>query len=65
MRTEIVQLHTTHRYFKGDTPEVGNVLGLMSKTLYIGATFENCCVFRYIMFSICFISEPIFSVEGR
>ena len=26
-RMELFQLHTAHRYFKGDTPEVCNVLG--------------------------------------
>ena len=28
---ELLQIHTAHEYFKGDTPEVGAVLGLMSK----------------------------------
>ena len=28
-RTELMQLHTAHRYFKGDIPEVGAVLGVM------------------------------------
>ena len=29
-RTELVQLHTVNRYFKGDTPELGAVLRLLS-----------------------------------
>ena len=33
--TELMQLHTAHRYFKGDTPAVGDVLGLLSKTLIL------------------------------
>ena len=40
-RTELVHIHTSNIYFKGDTPEVGSVLGLMSKKLYIGTSFDN------------------------
>ena len=28
--TELVQLHTAHRYFNDGTPEAGDVLGLLS-----------------------------------
>ena len=40
-RIELVQLHTANRYFRGNTPEVGAVLGLLSKTFDIGAAFDN------------------------
>ena len=30
-RTELVQIYTTHRYFRGDTPEIGAIHGLISK----------------------------------
>ena len=36
-----MQLHRSHRYFKGDTPGVGAVIGLLSKILYIRMDFEN------------------------
>ena len=39
--TELMQLHTAHRYFKGDTPAVGAVLGLLSKNIYIGTAFDK------------------------
>ena len=35
-----MQLHIAHRYFKGDTPEVGTVLGLLSEKLDIGMAFD-------------------------
>ena len=34
-----MKLHTVHRYFKGCTPEVGAVLGLLSENLDIGTAF--------------------------
>ena len=40
-RTELVQLNTPHRYFKGETSELGAVLGLLSKELDIGTAFDN------------------------
>ena len=36
-----MQLHIAHRYFKGDTPEVGAVLGLLAKKIDIGTTFDK------------------------
>ena len=36
-----MQLHALHRYFKVDTPEVGTVLGLMSKKLDTGTAFDK------------------------
>ena len=36
-----MHLHTTNRYFMGDTSEVGAVLGLLSKKIDIGTDFEN------------------------
>ena len=38
---ELVQLHTANRYFKGDTPELGVVLGLLSQKLDIGKAFHK------------------------
>ena len=38
-RTELVNLHTEHRDFKGGTPEVGAAIGLMSKKIDIGTDF--------------------------
>ena len=38
---QLVQLHTFHRYFKGDTPEVGAIFGLMSGKLHIGTTSDK------------------------
>ena len=43
-RTYIVQLHTSDRYFKSDTSEVGAVLGLLSKNLDAETSFDT---FRY------------------
>ena len=40
-KTELVQLNPDHIYFKGDTPEVGAVLGLMSEKLDIGTDFDK------------------------
>ena len=40
-RTELMRLHTAHRYFKGDIPEVGAVLGLLSKKIDIGTDFDK------------------------
>ena len=40
-RTELVQLHTAHRYFKGDTLEVPILLGLMSNKLDLGTSFDK------------------------
>ena len=36
-----MQIHTADIYFKGDTPEAGAVLGLMSEKLYIGTDFDK------------------------
>ena len=36
-----MQLNTPHRYFKGETSELGAVLGLLSKELDIGTAFDN------------------------
>ena len=38
---ELIQLHKEHKYFKGDTPEVGALLGLLYKKLDIGTAFEK------------------------
>ena len=65
-REEIVQLHTIQRNFKNDTPEVGSLLGLMSKKIDIGMTFDN---FReklkgyveinidYVKYVICVVTD--------
>ena len=36
-----MQLQTAHRDFKGDTPEVGAALGLLSEKLDIGTDFDK------------------------
>ena len=36
-----MQLHTSHRDFKGDTPYVGSVLGLLSEKLDNGTAFDK------------------------
>ena len=36
-----MQIHTVNIYFKGDTLEVGAILGLMPNHLYIGTDFGN------------------------
>ena len=38
---ELVQISIAHRYFKGDTLELGAVLGLLSKKLDIGTYFDK------------------------
>ena len=38
---ELVQLHTLHIYVKGDTPEVGDVLGLLSKKIDTRTNFDK------------------------
>ena len=40
-RTKMLQLHTAHRYFKGDTLEEGSVLGLLSEKLDTGTDFDK------------------------
>ena len=40
-RVEQVKLHTEKGYFKGDKPEVGAVLGLLSKKLDIETNFDK------------------------
>ena len=36
-----MQIHTAHRYFKGDTPELRAVIGLLSKVLYIRTAVDK------------------------
>ena len=40
-RKELVHIHAVNIYFKGDTLEGGVVLGLLSKILDIGTSFET------------------------
>ena len=40
-RTELVQLHTAHRKFKGDTTELGAALGVLYEKLDIGTAFDK------------------------
>ena len=36
-----MQLHTAHKYFKGDTREVGTVLGLLTEKIDIEMDFDK------------------------
>ena len=40
-RTELVQLHTAHRKFKGGTTELGAALGVLYEKLDIGTAFDK------------------------
>ena len=72
-----MQLHIEHRYFKGDTPEVGAVLGLLSEKLYIGTDFGklieklkgyaeiNIDKAKYVICVVTYMEDPIKKLKWK